>query len=306
MPESYSVKLSGIKNYTFNVPTDLIGEGKMAKIYKAISDEPQRVAIKVLRTENEKSPIVLNFWNNNAAFPLKHKNLMQVYEEIHQNERRHIVLEYINGADYEKEFNKFNLADHLNILTQVLEGIKGLHSNNYVHRDIKPSNILVELKGNFTKIIDYDLVMNMSTKIDSYIGTPKYSSPESMELKPVDQKVDLWSVGIILYQIYNEGKLPFQSEDINKLLYLIKNENISHGTYPEKVKTVINKALNPDINKRYKNADEMSQALEKLKTETLLERINDFLNGSDFFSASIKITIIILLVFLILTLLYLL
>ncbi len=295
-PEIYTVKLSGIKSYSFNAPTDLIGEGKMAKIYKAISNEHQRVAIKVLKPENEKSPITLNFWKNNAEFPLKHKNLMQVYEEIHQNNRRHIVLEYIDGADYEKVFNNFNIDNHLYILIQVLEGLKGLHSNSYIHRDIKPSNILVEFRSKFTKIIDYDLVMNMSTKLDSYVGTPKYSSPESMELKQVDQRADLWSVGIILYQIFNKGKLPFQSEDKNEILNLIYNSNFKHGEYSNKIKGIINKALNPDINKRYKNADEIIRAIKRIKSPTLFEKLSDFLNGSDFFSNPVKIVIVVVLV----------
>lgn len=295
-PEIYTVKLSGIKSYSFNVPTDLIGEGKMAKIYKAVSNENQRVAIKVLKPENEESPIILDFWKNNAEFSLRHQNLMQVYEEIHQYNRRHIVLEYIDGADYEKEFNNFNIDEHLYILIQVLEGLKGLHSKDYIHRDIKPSNILVEFRTKFTKIIDYDLVMNMSTKLDSYVGTPKYSSPESMELKHVDQRADLWSVGIILYQIFNKGEHPFQSEDKSKLLSLIYNSNFQHGEYSNKIKRIINKALNPDINKRYKSADEMIRAINKIKSPTLLDKLINFLNRSDFFSTPIKIVIIILLV----------
>ncbi|MBK8701175.1 MAG: serine/threonine protein kinase [Saprospiraceae bacterium] len=294
----YTLRLNGLKSYVFTYPTDLIGEGSMASIYKARSSENQSVAIKVLRQQHE-NPLTLNLWRNNAEFSILHKNLMQVYEEIHQNNRRHIILEYIKGSDYEKSFNNFKLEEHLKILIQVLEGLKGLHNNGYLHRDIKPSNILIDNSDLFTKIIDYDLVMHQQTKVDHFVGTVKYSSPENLELQALDRRADLWSVGIILYRIYNQGQFPFDTDDKNLLLHKIKSKEYTHGQYNSTIKKLIDRALDPNIDNRFQSADEIIRALSGLSRVCWLDKFIEYLDQNDLFSNLIKVLIVFTLIALI-------
>ncbi|MBK8372967.1 MAG: serine/threonine protein kinase [Saprospiraceae bacterium] len=289
--------ICGQKCYTFTYPDDRIGEGSMATIYRAKSNEGGTVALKVLRSNNVK-PVTLDLWNNNANFKFQHINLMQVYEEIDQNGKRHIVLEHINGLDYEKQFENIKIEDHLIIIKQILNGLKGLHQNSYIHRDIKPSNILIE-KGQslFTKIIDYDLVMHKDTKLDHFVGTLKYASPESINLDKIDERADVWSVGIILYRVFNNGRLPFNSETSSDILNEIKIGDLRHGNYgkyAKNIEAILNKCLAYNISNRYRNVDELYFDLGKYDEPGYWGRFLDILNENDLFSKYVKFTIIVL------------
>jgi serine/threonine protein kinase len=305
--ETFTIHLKGARTYTFTYPSDFIGVGSMANLYRGKSHDGQSVAIKALKPENEKSPVTLNLWKNNADFKLKHKNLMQVYEEIYQNERRHIVLEFITGNNYESVFSKLSEKEHLLVLEQVLEGLHGLHENQYVHRDIKPSNILVDLNDkHFTKIIDYDLVMHKDTRMNHFVGTLQYSPAESIKAESIDNRCDLWAVGVMLYRVYNNGQLPFNASTKEEMLKVQASKEYKHGNYPANVQRIIDKALDPDINNRYKSAAEMLRVIQGIHQKSAFDNIGQLFSGDELFSKSAKIAISATFILLLTTLLVLL
>lgn len=304
--QKHTFTITGQKSYTFTYPDDRIGEGSMATIYKAKSNENLTVALKVLRSNNVR-PVTLDLWKNNANFRLQHINLMQVYEEIIQNGKRHIVLEYIDGLDYEKQFDSFRIDEHLKILKQILNGLKGLHQNSYIHRDIKPSNILIENGASlFTKIIDYDLVMHKDTKLDHFVGTLKYASPESIRLESIDVRADLWSVGIILFRIFNNGRFPFGGESSTEILNEIKSGEYHHGSYgknAKNIKAILNKSLDYNLSNRYQNVDELIEDIANIGRQNFITRVINYLNDNDLFGKIAKSVIVLLILILLLLLL---
>ncbi len=301
------IKIHGQQNtYTFNFPEDRIGNGSMANIYKGKSSDLKRVAIKVIKAEHKNKPIVLKLWQNNINFYLRNRYLMQVYEEIIENDKRHIILEFIEGRSYEKYINDRSLTEeqHLNIISNILKGIKSLHDEGFVHRDIKPSNILIDENLN-PKIIDYDLVQRISEsqKNNSFFGTLCYSSPEQIQNQALSFSFDLWSVGIILFEVFLNRK-PFQCDSKDSLIASI-NRGINRNQITNKrVFSLLEIALNQNLNKRFHTASEFNLKIKELKDSfsnkpNIIDEVIEFLKGSGFFNKNLRTFIIASLIILI-------
>ncbi|MDU2583120.1 MAG: Stk1 family PASTA domain-containing Ser/Thr kinase [Anaerococcus hydrogenalis] len=258
---------------------DLIGVGGMAKVYKATDRLLQRdVAIKILKDQYAEDDEFVKKFSNEAlsAARLTHVNIVSVYdigEDLIEGKKIHyIVMEYVNGEtlkdliDREKIISNHDIIDYS---IQISQALNQAHSSNIIHRDIKPQNILMDKYG-LLKVTDFGIARVSTnatiTYTSSILGTVHYISPEQAKGKFVDEKSDLYSLGVVMYEMAT-GKVPFDADNSVGIAVMhiqdepespIKlNENLS-----PRLNDIIMKLLEKDPQKRFKNANELIRALE--------------------------------------------
>ncbi|NOG52526.1 MAG: serine/threonine protein kinase [Chloroflexi bacterium] len=198
----------------------LIGEGSTAAVYKAIDDRLGRtVAIKLLLPNVRDTTRKRFMQEANAAAQLSHPNIMAMFELEDDEERPFLVLEYVEGDP----LSKYVPSSPELVVTlgrQVALALQYAHEKGFIHRDIKPANIKVTATGQI-KLMDMGLALSRHTpRVTAHgmvIGTPAYLSPEQAQGQPLDARTDIYSLGIVLYEMAT-GRLPFTSEDIGMLL----------------------------------------------------------------------------------------
>jgi len=206
-----------------------IGEGGMGIVYKAEDTKLKRpVALKFLKPEalrNEKEKARF-FREAQAAAALDHPNICTIYEIQEIAGQIFIAMAYIEGKNLDEiiEQNPLKLEQALDIAIQVAEGLKEAHEKGIIHRDIKSANIMVTPKGQ-VKIMDFGLAKlkgktEKITKNGMALGTLAYMSPEQTRGKKVDHRTDIWSLGIVLYEMITGG-LPFAGEYESTVLHSI-------------------------------------------------------------------------------------
>ncbi len=252
---------------------DRIGEGGMAYIYKAIQPSLKRtVVIKKLKDPNRE--IIKRFKKEallSASF--HHENLVAIYDFIYANRNYYLVMEHVDGEDLH------TIIDHLSpfppqiaaiIALAIARGLEYTHARNIIHRDIKPSNILVSYDGN-VKIIDFGIARDdLSTRLTLtgvIVGTPAYMSPEQANGSKLTSQSDIFSLGILLYEMLT-GLKPFdgsnQSEILNKI---IRGDFIPPGrinpAIPYRLRRIVKKCLQKSPRRRYRSATELINDLER-------------------------------------------
>ena len=192
---------------------------------------------------------------------LKHPNIINCYEFHLENDKFYIIMEYGEGGDLFNKINEqknknkyFEEKEIIEWFIEICEGIKYIHKNKIIHRDLKPSNIFLT-KNNKIKIGDFGIakLLNYESKVKTMIGTKFYLSPEIMKNKDYDYKSDIWSLGIILYEL-TQLKHPFFEEDISneKSINNIEKGNIKfiNINYSERLLNLIKNILKVDPNER--------------------------------------------------------
>ena len=249
------------KNYEF---ISMLGNGSFGKVrlYRDKNFKELLFAIKTLKKEGI-SPYQFNLLKREVDIlsNMDHPNIVKYFGIFEDDLFIHIVMEYLKGQDLSKiislkNYNDFSENQMGIIIQQLLKALSFIHSKKIIHRDIKPENILFSDKKNLytLKLIDFGLAANSEQEIKT-VGTPSYMSPEMIDGN-VTYVSDIWSVGVIVYQMIT-GDLPFiGKDDNNKTLY----EKIKNGNYDteilnekdcsEEVKDFINKALQKDIKNR--------------------------------------------------------
>ena len=249
------------KNYEF---ISMLGNGSFGKVrlYRDKNFKELLFAIKTLKKEGI-SPYQFNLLKREVDIlsNMDHPNIVKYFGIFEDDLFIHIVMEYLKGQDLSKiislkNYNDFSENQMGIIIQQLLKALSFIHSKKIIHRDIKPENILFSDKKNLytLKLIDFGLAANSDQEIKT-VGTPSYMSPEMIDGN-VTYVSDIWSVGVIVYQMIT-GDLPFiGKDDNNKTLY----EKIKNGNYDteilnekdcsEEVKDFINKALQKDIKNR--------------------------------------------------------
>jgi tetratricopeptide (TPR) repeat protein len=262
-----------------------ISRGSMGVIYEGLDESLSRnVAIKTMNEAlvNDKTMIERFKTEAKAAAMLNHPNIVTIYELGEENGIFFIVMELLKGKDLKTvldEEGAMSLAIKLDILIQISKGLSYAHSKNVIHRDIKPANIVIR-DDNLVKITDFGIAhleSSQMTYTGMIFGTPDYMSPEQVNSKEVDCRSDIFSTGIILYQVMT-GKKPFLGSSISAVLYKIANEppplDDLDKEIPKEILDIIIKALEKDPQKRYQSIEMM---LEDLRTA----RRNLILTGHD-------------------------
>jgi len=254
-----------------------LGKGAMGHVYKGIDPAINRpVALKTIRLDFVNDPEEMEelkerlFREAQAAGKLSHPNIVTIYDVGSEGHLQYIAMEYIEGVTLEemiKRKAKFSYKILSQIMIQICSALDYAHERKIVHRDIKPANIMVT--ENYTaKVMDYGIARvdsSSMTKTGIAMGTPNYISPEQLQGKSVDHRADLFSLGVVMYELLL-GRRPFKGENITSLIYAILNHE------PEKPSTVnpqipllfdhiIGKALKKNPAERYQKASEITNDL---------------------------------------------
>jgi serine/threonine protein kinase/Tfp pilus assembly protein PilF len=256
-----------------------LGEGGMGVVYKAEDTKLKRtVALKFLTpqtlgSEEEKARFILEA---QAAAALNHPHICTIYEIDESEGQYFMAMECIEGQTLKEKVQSgpLKLKEAINIAIQVAEGLQEAHDRGIVHRDIKPANIMMTTKGQ-AKIMDFGLAKlgreTQLTKTGTTVGTVAYMSPEQARGDTVDHRTDIWSLGVVLYEMIT-GQLPFKSEYEQAIVYSILNEEPQPITdlrsgLPMELEGIINKALAKSTGERYQHADEMLSDLRSLSNQ---------------------------------------
>jgi serine/threonine protein kinase/lipopolysaccharide biosynthesis regulator YciM len=246
-----------------------LGEGGMGKVYLAQDTKLKReVALKFLPNELTRDQDAKERFRREAqaAAALNHPNIITIYEINEYEGQIYIAMEYVKGRTLKEKVCEGGVASPLEILeildiaAQLLEALAKAHQAGIVHRDIKPQNILIDSEAR-AKILDFGLAklkgVSQLTKESSTLGTTHYISPEQALAKDVDHRTDIWSLGVVLYEMIT-GQLPFKGEYEQSVLYSIMNEDPEPLTAlrtgaPMELERIVNKSLAKETGDRYQN-----------------------------------------------------
>ncbi len=253
---------------------EMIGNGGMATVYRAKDHVLNRYdAIKVLKDEfTTDSDFIKRFKAEaQSAAALAHANIVQIYDVCNEDNLYYIVMELIQGKTLKEiisEDGKLSWKWSVNIAIQIASALETAHKNNIIHRDIKPHNIIITEDG-IAKVTDFGIAKAVSnstiTAFGTTIGSVHYFSPEHARGGYTDAKSDLYSLGIVLYEMLT-GKVPFDADTpVSVALKQVQEEPVDPIKYnpdiPVSVNRIILKAMQKDPNLRYQNATEMLQDL---------------------------------------------
>ena len=259
---------------------ELIGVGGMAVVYRAYDIiEDKIVAIKILKDEFlGNKEFVRRFKNESKAIAvLSHPNIVKVYDVSFGTKIQYIVMEYIDGITL-KEFisqrKVINWKDALYFVNQILSALKHAHSKGVIHRDIKPQNIML-LKDGTIKVTDFGIARfsrnETQTMTDRAIGSVHYISPEQAKGSVIDEKADIYSVGVMLYEMLT-GKLPFEADNavsvaIMQMQAKPKPLREINPDIPEGLEQITLRAMEKNPANRYATAEEMLVDIKKLESD---------------------------------------
>lgn len=254
---------------------EIIGEGGMAKVYKARCRILDRiVAVKILKDEFSKDKgFVVKFKTEAlSAARINHPNIVNIYDVGQENDIHYIVMEYVDGEtlkDIIRRQAPLPVDKAVDIAIMICDGIHHAHEKGIIHRDIKPHNILITEHG-MVKVADFGIARAMSNATITYgnnniVGSVHYISPEQAKGDPVGRTTDIYSVGCVLYEMLT-GKVPFEADSaITVALKHIHDEAPSpraiNSTIPAALEGIIYKAIQKHPAQRYATAKEMRNAL---------------------------------------------
>ena len=251
-----------------------IGCGGMATVYKARDNVLNRnVAIKVLREEFTTDEEFIKRFNieAQAAASLTHPNIVSIYDVGNEGDLHYIVMELIQGKTLKEIINENGVLPwkwSINISIQIASALEMAHRNNIVHRDIKPHNIIITEDG-IAKVTDFGIAKAVSnstiTAFGTTIGSVHYFSPEHARGGYTDAKSDLYSLGVVMYEMMT-GRVPFDADTpVSIALKHMQEEAVEpiklNSTIPQVVNNIIMKAMQKDVNLRYSSATEMLRDL---------------------------------------------
>lgn len=257
-----------------------IGEGGMAEVYKARCNKLNRfVAVKILKNEFCNNDDIVNKFKREATAiaTLSDNNIVNVLDVGTQENINYIVMEYVKGKtlkEFIKQFGKLNYESAITIGIQIAKALDCAHKNNIIHRDVKPQNILVTEEG-VIKVTDFGIAKSASsatlTNTTTIMGSAHYFSPEQAKGSVVDNRADIYSLGVVLYEMVT-GKLPFEADSpVTIALKHIQEDVVSpkniNSKVPENLSKLIVKCMEKDPAMRYQSAKEIITDLQKIKDD---------------------------------------
>ena len=256
-----------------------LGRGAMGVVYKAEDTKLERtVALKFLAShllEDEESRERF-LREAKAAARLDHPNICTVYEIDEAGGQTFLAMAYLEGQTVKDKIAErpLKLDEALDIAIQIAQGLKAAHQKEITHRDIKPANLMLTPEGR-VKIMDFGLAQlaegSKLTKTRTLLGTPAYMSPEQARRAPTGRPADLWSLGVVIYEMVT-GRLPFAGERDQAVLYAIEHEEPEPVTalrsgLPTELDRILEKALAKRLEERYQHADDLMVDLRRLQKE---------------------------------------
>ena len=270
-----------------------IGRGATAVVYLAENPHyPEPVAIKHVRFKDKSKDEAK--WNRRllkllkaeeaVARRLDHPNIIRIFEAVTDVEEAYVVMEYFPGDTLERYCSFEHLLPihrTIGIIFKCCMALDHAYMRGVVHRDIKPANILVDDQDN-VKITDFGLALNIDKKVESDstfimgVGSPAYMSPEQIKSYPLNQKTDLYSLGVVMFHMLT-GRLPFRASNPAQLIYKIINADPPsvaqlNPDLPESLDAVLRRALAKDLYSRYKNGAEFAKDLSAVRYKILDDR----------------------------------
>jgi len=245
----------------------VLGEGGMGAVYKAWDRELDRtVVIKVIRPQLASSEIALKRFKRELLLTrqITHKNIVRIFDIGESDGTKFITMEYIDGGDLKKrmgEHGKFSATEAVAIVRQICHALDAAHSEGIVHRDLKPQNIMVQNNGRVV-VTDFGIAHSGDTSAmtasGAVMGTPEYMAPEQAKGEKVDERTDLFSIGLIFYELLTR-ELPFKGDTLPAtILKRITERAIPPAeierTIPARVNRIIMRCLEAEPAKRYPSA----------------------------------------------------
>src|SRR5437667_3855281 len=274
------MELTSISRYRI---LEKLGAGGMGEVYLAEDTKlGRKVALKLLAEELTQNRDRLSRFDQEAyaASALNHPNILTIYEMGDESGRHFIATEFIDGVTLRKRLSgpPMDLAEVLNVAIQVAAAWEEAHAASIVHRDIKPENIMIRRNGH-VKVLDFGLAKLterpdadqmdteaitralVQTDAGIVLGTSQYMSPEQARGKPVDARTDIWSLGVVLYEMAT-GRAPFSGETKTDVIVAIaKTEPTPLARFapnvPSEFEWIVSKALRKDVDERYQTVKEL-------------------------------------------------
>lgn len=284
-----------------------LGKGATATVYLARDPESDfEVAIKLVQLDQENKALsrrLSKLFNTeiSVARRLDHPNIVRVYDAAVEDKQAYIVMEYVKG----QPLDEFAAIDHLLPMHRVVDivfkcclALDHAFKQGVIHRDIKPANILLG-ENDTPKITDFGLALflHKDAQVDSTfvmgVGSPAYMSPEQVKSYPLNQKTDLYSLGVVLFQLLT-GRLPFRASNQAQLIYKIINAETPSITklnpnLPAPLDNIIRRALEKDLYSRYKNGAEFAQDLTAVRYALVDDTVDSTERDTERFDAMRKI-----------------
>jgi serine/threonine protein kinase/Tfp pilus assembly protein PilF len=255
-----------------------LGSGGMGKVYR-VEDQniEEEIALKLIKPAIASDAKTIERFKNELrlARKIRHKNICQMYDMGEWKGTHFITMEYISGEDLKNFIHRskqLSIPAAIAIAEEVCEGLREAHSLGVIHRDLKPSNIMIDRDGN-ARIMDFGIARSIVGKgitgSGVMIGTPEYMSPEQAEGKDVNESTDLYSLGVILFEMVT-GQLPFEGDTPLSIAVKHKTESppdpqVVNPHISKNLRKFILKCLEKDPKKRCRNAEEMLLDLKKIE-----------------------------------------
>ena len=255
-----------------------LGEGGMGKVYRVEDTKAkEEIALKLIKPEIAADKKTIDRFRNEltTARKIRHKNICGMYDLGEVKGSYYITMEYVSGEDLKSFIRRSGLltvSKAINVAYQICDGLSEAHKLGVVHRDLKPSNIMIDKDGN-ARIMDFGIARSLKgkgiTDAGVMIGTPEYMSPEQVEGKDIDQRSDIYSLGVILYEMIT-GRLPFEGETALSIAHKHKYEippapKKINAQIPDDLNRIIMMCLEKEEDKRYQSAEEVRSELENIE-----------------------------------------
>jgi tetratricopeptide (TPR) repeat protein len=254
---------------------DLLGVGGMGAVYKAFDRQLTRVvALKTILPEMAATPTALKRFKQEVllAQSITHKNVVRIFDIGEDGATKFITMDFIEGVDLKglvAQKGKLSPTEAAGLIRQVCQGLEAAHAAGVVHRDLKPQNIMIQNDGRIV-VMDFGIARSGesrgATQTGAFLGTPEYMSPEQARTENVDARSDIFSLGLIFYELLT-GKLPFKGKTVLETMFKRTTERAIppaevDATVPKGANDIVNKCLEPERENRYQSVTELLADLE--------------------------------------------
>ena len=255
-----------------------LGKGGMGKVYRVLDKKlNEEVALKLIRPDIASDKNTIERFKNELklARKIRQKNVGSMYELLEEKGIHFITMEYVSGQDLKgliRQTGQLTVGKAISIAKQICDGLSEAHSLGVVHRDLKPNNIMIDRGGN-AKIMDFGIARAVKGKSITgpgvMIGTPEYMSPEQNEAKDIDPRSDIYSLGVIIYEMVTR-KVPFRGDTalsiaLKHKVEVPKDPKEYNAQVSDDLSHLILKCLEKEKENRYQNAEEVRSELESIE-----------------------------------------